>query len=390
MFIWLTGLKVILYSWCLIRVWQKTPLSLPLLAIVLILLVSGFLRTYYGYGRTKLNIVTLLLDLILCLILSMFPQSAGFDKLFMIYLVEGTAILPKPYFIIYAILTTTASIGSYALFELRETGTMQLLEIAEILLYGFAFVLVFSERRQREQRLAYEKLSQQLEYVNLQLHESMALSESLASEAERRRIAGEIHDSLGHDLTGLILTLEAGRKLMNHDAEAARTYWDKAILASRTALNSIRELVAEKRGLYFEFELTSRLNEMAREAQALTGLQVELDMQTRDLGLSSKEEFNLYRIFQEAITNTLRHSNADRAQISIAGNQEWVSFSYWDNGEGTNEIEAGNGLKGISERITELGGDISFQSQRGKGFKIIGHIDRRRIPNEEDQNTDCR
>jgi len=389
MFIWLTGTKIILYSWFLIRILQKTPLSFPLIVIALAILASGFWRSFYGYSKEKVNMITLLLDLVLAVFVSLFPKSAGFDKLFMIYLIEGTAILPKPFSIIYAILATTVSVGSFALFELRETGQMQLLGIAEIMLYGFAFILVQSERRQREQRLAYEKLTKELEYVNLQLNESMALSESLASEAERRRIAGEIHDSLGHDLTGLILTLEAGKKLMNHDLEVAKTYWDKALQVSRTALNSVRELVSEKRESYFAFELSSRLNEMACKAQALTGLQIELDLKPQGLCLSSKEDFNLYRIFQEAITNTLRHANADRVQISISGNREEVSFSYSDNGAGTNKIEEGNGLQGMKERVAEIGGVISFQSQRGKGFKINGQIYRRRVKNEEDKNPDC-
>lgn len=389
MFIWLTGLKIVLYSWFLIRVLQKTPLSFPLMAIIIAILASGFWRSFHGYAKVKVNMITLLLDLALAVLISLFPRSAGFDKLFMIYLIEGTAILPKPFFIVYSMLAVTAGMGSFTLSEFRETGQMHILGIAEILLYGFAFILVLSERRQREQRLAYEKLTKELEYVNLQLNESMTLSEKLASEAERRRIAGEIHDSLGHDLTGLILTLEAGKRLANHDPEAAKIQWDKALQVSRTALNSVRELVSEKREIYFEFELCSRLAEMACEAQALTGLQIELDIKHQGLCLSSKENFNLYRVFQEAITNTLRHANADYVQITISGNQESVFFSYSDNGAGTNKIEAGNGLKGMKERIAELGGVISFQSQRGRGFKIEGHINRRRVINEEDKNTDC-
>lgn len=384
MFIWLTGLKIVLYSWFLIRVWQKTPLSFPLLAIALAILASGFWRSFHRYSKAKVNMITLLLDLVLAVLISLFPKSAGFDKLFMIYLIEGTALLPKPFFIIYAILVTVVNIGSCALQEFRDTGQMELLGIAEIMLYGFVFILVQSERRQREQRLAYEKLTKELEYVNLQLNESMALSEKLASEAERRRIAGEIHDSLGHDLTSLILTLEAGKRLMNHNLEAAKTYWDKALQVSRTALNSVRELVSEKRESHFDFELGFRLTEMVCQTQDLTGLQIELDVTPQGLCLSSKEDFNLYRIFQEAITNTLRHANADHVQISISGNQESVSFSYWDNGVGTNKIEAGNGLKGMQERIAELGGVISFRSQRGKGFKISGHIGRGEVSNEED------
>ena len=267
--------------------------------------------------------------------------------------------------------------GSSALYELRESGQMQLPGIADLLLYGFVFVLVLSERRQREQRIAYEKLTKELRYVNHQLKESMALSESLASEAERRRIVGEIHDSLGYNLTGLILTLEAGKKLVSHDVEVAKTYWDKAVQISRIALHSVRELVSVKKESYFEFDLTFRLKEMVREAQDLTGLKIELDIKTQDIELSGKEQFNMYRIFQEAITNTLRHANADRAQISISGNKELLYFSYRDNGFGTNRIEPGNGLKGIKDRISDIGGTIYFHSKPDDGFKIEGCIDKR-------------
>lgn len=389
MFIWLNVLKIVLYSWFLLRIWLKTPLSFPLIALVIAILAGGLWRSFYGYAKAKVNLISLLLDLALAFLISLFPRSAGFDKLFMIYLIEGTAILPKPFFIIYAMLATIVSVGSVTFFELRETGQMQIPGIAEILLYGFAFILVLGERRQREQRLAYEKLTKELEYVNFQLNESKALSEKLASEAERRRIAGELHDSLGHDLTGLILILEAGKRLMSHDLEAAKTHWDKALQVSRTALNSVRELVSEKREAYFEFELGARLAEMVSEAQALTGLQIELDIQHQGLCLSSKESFNLYRIFQEAITNTLRYADAERIQISISGNREGVFFSYRDNGVGTEKIEAGNGLTGIKERIAELGGNISFQSQKGEGFTIDGQINRRRVSNEKDKNSDC-
>ncbi len=92
-----------------------------------------------------------------------------------------------------------------------------------------------------------EKLTKELRYSNLQLQKSMELSESLASGAERMQIVGEIHDSLGYHLTGLVLTLEAGKKLTGHDVEAGKTYWNKAIQISRTALQSVRELVLTKK-----------------------------------------------------------------------------------------------------------------------------------------------
>lgn len=69
---------------------------------------------------------------------------------------------------------------------------------------------------------------------------------------------------------------------------------------------------------------------MVQEVRVLTGFRIDLDIQNQDLGLSGQEQFNMYRIFQEAITNTLRHANADRAQITISGSRKLLSFSYWD------------------------------------------------------------
>lgn len=97
MFIWLNGTKVMLYSWFLIRLLQKTPLSLPLMTAALAILASGFWRSFYRYKKSKVNMITLLLDLCLALLISLFPKSAGYDKLFMIYLIEGTAVLPRPF-----------------------------------------------------------------------------------------------------------------------------------------------------------------------------------------------------------------------------------------------------------------------------------------------------
>ena len=399
MFIWLSGVKIVLYALVFIRLLQKNPISFLLIIIALALLVSGIWRSYYKYDRRKVNIITLLLDLILAIIFSLFCLNDSIDKLFVLYLTEGTAILPKPFFFAYAMLTTAASVGISVLFELREHGQMNFPGIGELLLYVFIFVLVFSERRQREQRLAYKKLTKELRFANLQLQKSMELSESLASEAERRQIVGEIHDSLGYHLTGLVLTLEAGKKLTNRDVEAGKPYWDKAIRISRTALQSVRELVMTKKESYFEFDLSSRLMELAQEVRALTGLEVDvelnldLDVETQAIGLSGQVQFNMYRIFQEAVTNTLRHAKADQAQITISGNMELLYFSYRDNGCGTTRIEVGNGLQGMKDRISALGGTVSFQSGSGVGFKIEGCINRQGenhgSNHETNQNLDC-
>jgi len=64
-------------------------------------------------------------------------------------------------------------------------------------------------------------------------------------------------------------------------------------------------------------------------------------------------------------------------KISVSGDRDLWYFSYEDNGSGTNQIEKGNGLKGMMDRITDISGTIEFQSAAGNGFKIEGCIDRR-------------
>lgn len=382
-------IKIVIYSLVYVRAFQEIPLSLPLAALALALFTCDFLRNVFGYHRFKLNIISFLLSIILALIFSWFSNKGSFDKLCLLYVIEEIAVLPKPYAFAFVPLTLLISIFSSILYDISGGGQVQVPGFAEILLNGLVIILVLSERMQREQRLAYERLSKELRYLNQRLQESLAWNEDLASAAERRRIAAEIHDSLGHNLTGLILTLEAGKKLVNQDVEAGKVYLDKALQAARAALHSVRELVAEKKDTHFEFELASHLQEMVQEVQQITDLQIDVDIQNWDTGLSGRIQFHLYRIFQEAITNTLRHSKADRAQIILAGNGELILFSYRDDGLGTSKIEAGNGLNGMQERLSSLGGTISFYSQPGHGFRIEGCLDRRGKIYEEDKNTDC-
>ena len=164
---------------------------------------------------------------------------------------------------------------------------------------------------------------------------------------------------------------------MSRDLETGKAYWDKALQVSRNAMHTVRELVSVMKESNPEFELVSRLRKMAQEVQELTGLQIDLDDKSGDMGLSGKEQFSIYRVFQEALTNTLRHAHADRAHITISGDKNLLYFSYTDNGSGTEQIKEGNGLKGMAERVLAIGGTINFQSSKGTGFKIEGCIDRR-------------
>lgn len=370
--------KAIIYGIVFYRTFQHTPMELSLILLSAALVISGFWRNLYDYNRPKVNIITLGLDLVLVFLFSLVSGNGSFDKLFFVYLIEGIAILPSQGRIFYSLITLVDYIGASLFYDFQHIGYFEPPGLAELLLYALIILLVWGERRQREQRLEFKRLAEELRYTNLQLVDSLTWSDQLAAEAERQRLSGEIHDSLGHDLTGLILTLEAGKRLMQTDPEAAGGYWDKALEMARSAMQSVRELVAGKEP-DLQFELGAYLVNMSEQIRVASGLQLELEIPATITGLSVQEQFNLYRVFQEAITNTMKHARAQNVRIVIKTEPDEISFSYTDDGIGTADIQYGTGLKGMMARISVMGGRIHFASTPGKGFCIEGRLDKRGI-----------
>ncbi|MEN6327848.1 MAG: sensor histidine kinase [Syntrophomonas sp.] len=377
MFKLLSLIKLVLYTLVLVRALGNSRPGWALVLLAVALVISGLYRSYHNYENVRINYTTMILDLFLAFLFSLFTHNGSFDKLYIIYLIEGIAVLPKPFAFVYAVAALAASAGATALYDFRHDGVIQAPEIAQVLLYCLIIILVAGERRQREQKLAYAKMAEELGYTNLQLQESLAWSQRLACEAERRRLADEIHDDLGHHLTGLILSLEAGKKLMEHDPAAAKAYWDKALDIARTAIRTVRELVATGKNVDSEFELVDRLQEMVKGIESLSGLKINCEISGPINWLSAQAQFSLYRIFQEAFTNTIKHANADCVSILLAGNEQSLHFSYKDNGCGTAQIIKGNGLNGMIDRASEIGGKIDFISAIDHGFEIAGAIARR-------------
>jgi signal transduction histidine kinase len=368
--------KAIIYGIVFYRTFQQTPMEPILILLSAALVISGFWRNLYNYNRLRVNMITLCLDLILVFLYSLVSGSGSFDKLFFVYLIEGIALLPLKGQIIYSLVTLTDYIGASVLYDLRHVGYFEAPGLAELLLYALIILLVWSERSQREQRLEYKRMAEELRYTNLQLADSMKWSDQLAADTERQRISAELHDSLGHDLTGMILTLEAGKRLMKTDLEAAAGYWDKALNAARSSMQSVRELVASKEP-DLEFELGSYLANMTEQVREASGLQIELEISSAMLGLSVQEQFNLYRIVQEAMTNTLKHARAQKVWIIIKTEPDGIRLIYCDDGIGTAHLRYGNGLKGMMNRMAAMRGTIDFVSAPGEGFCIKGQLDKR-------------
>lgn len=211
---------------------------------------------------------------------------------------------------------------------------------------------------------------QRLSTNNAQLAEQARLS---AIVEERQRLARELHDAVSQQLFAISMTATAvGRTLEKDFDKAVRQVALIEEMAS-VAQSEMRALLLHLRPVYLEGkELTQGVEELVRELKTKVPMEITLDMD-QDLKLVKGIENHLFRIIQEAMSNTLRHAKADKMEIRIFKRFDAVRVTLKDNGVGFELDEAKQasyGLSNMQERIREIGGSIQFITAPGKGTRI--------------------
>lgn len=195
--------------------------------------------------------------------------------------------------------------------------------------------------------------------------------------AERLSMARELHDVMGHHLTALNLHLQLGEALLQRqDAPGAAQAVGKARHGAAGLLAEVRAAVSRERDSQ-RINLEAALRTLA-DGIVSTRIELDLDPVARDL--SPRLAHALLRCVQEAVTNAVRHAGATQVHIRLArigdGDDAQVQVSVDDNGRGTRKLREGNGLKGMQERMAELGGTMRILRHH-PGFLIQLNCPRR-------------
>ena len=188
--------------------------------------------------------------------------------------------------------------------------------------------------------------------------------EHLAKVAERERIARDLHDLLGHTLSLITLKAELARKLVDRDPQRAKQEMQDVEQASRAALADVRETISGYRGQGLAAELI-------RARQTLETAGVTVDCDTSEVPLSPAQETVLALALREAVTNVVRHAQAQRCSVRLSRDQEVCTLEIADNGRGADAPE-GNGLRGMRERLEAIGG--SLQRRCEAGTRLVIHL----------------
>ncbi|MBQ6298038.1 MAG: sensor histidine kinase [Selenomonadaceae bacterium] len=230
----------------------------------------------------------------------------------------------------------------------------------------FVFYLVLLVKNKHEEKERIRLLNERLEEANQRLRAYAIEVAQMAETRERNRLAREIHDTLGHALTGIaagldacIMTLEIAPELTKQQLNKIRDTAKKGITDVRRSVKKLRPDDLER--LPFQ----EALLEMTKDYSASSGMEITFDIFSWSNNLRQDQEDVIYRVLQESITNAKRHGHATKVKITIGGNENYLLIVIADNGRGCEDVKQGFGLKHMRERLELLHGTIHYWSDEG-------------------------
>jgi len=203
----------------------------------------------------------------------------------------------------------------------------------------------------------------ELRKVNSELRATQALLADNTRIAERVRIARELHDLVGHHLTALTLNLEVATHLVGGKA---LEHVQQAHSLAKLLLADVREVVSEMRQ-DDKVDLAAALRTLV---EGTPEPRIHLDLPAALALTDPLRAQVLLRCAQEIITNSVRHARASNLWIGLAQDESCLALTARDDGRGVDEVEAGNGLRGMSERLRQMGGDLNIETSPGAGFTL--------------------
>jgi signal transduction histidine kinase len=198
-----------------------------------------------------------------------------------------------------------------------------------------------------------------------------------AQEAERQRIARELHDETGQALTAIGLGLRGASSALRQDPDKAANHMRQLEGMVAHSLNELQRLIADLRPSHLDdLGLPAALRWYSNELQERLPLQVSVEISGEIQEIPAELNTALFRVAQEALTNIVRHASARTAQVRLVYLPGQVNLSIEDDGCGIDMERLKKaqrpswGLLGMEERATLLGGELVISSRPGLGTRI--------------------
>ncbi|MFE6610922.1 HAMP domain-containing sensor histidine kinase [Amycolatopsis sp. NPDC057786] len=193
-----------------------------------------------------------------------------------------------------------------------------------------------------------------------------------AQEDERRRVAQELHDEVGQTLTAVLLEL---KRVADHAPAPVRDELRQVQETTRGSLDEIRRIARRLRpGDLEQLGLISALKALTTEISGHSGLTVRRRFDSDLPALGEEAELVVYRVAQEAITNTARHAGARHLELVLSRTPTGVHLRIRDDGRGFGTMSEGAGIRGMRERALLIGAELAVGSSPQGGAEVRLHV----------------
>lgn len=258
------------------------------------------------------------------------------------------------------------------------TGILNFLSsVNAIAFIAYMIIYMRSQIKEKErvtilnQQLA--EANAQLSEMNNQLKDYAAMQKQMGEIEERNRIAREIHDTLGHTMTGLSAGIDACIALIDYSVDETKKQLNIISGVARQGLKDVRRSMKKLRPDTLEREsLESAIEKLITEMMSTSKVSIEFQSFLPSLVFEDDEEDTIYRIVQEGITNAIRHGHASRIFINFKKVDIWLVIRIRDNGIGCKDIYKGFGLTHMKERVDMLHGTVTYSSNNG--FQVVAKL----------------
>jgi len=254
----------------------------------------------------------------------------------------------------------------------RDPGLPGALTALGILAFAVTFSYVYSRWMARviEQSLERAALIEQLEATRAEL---AAAHHQAGVQAERHRLAGEIHDTLAQGFTSIVTLLQASLDA----ASPARRHLDLALLTARENLAEARTLVTALTPATLEAgTLGDTVRRVTSATRAQAGIEAHAEMTGTARRLPTGTEVVLLRVCQEALANVRKHADARQVRVRLCYAGTTVRLTVTDDGKGFDPggTTGGYGLKGMRDRVSQVGGTVEVASVPGRGTEVSAEV----------------
>jgi two-component system sensor histidine kinase UhpB len=217
-----------------------------------------------------------------------------------------------------------------------------------------------------------EAFNEMLERLELEREESIRRVIG-AQEAERLRVARELHDEVGQNLTAALLQLARVRRRAGPEFEAEVADATETVRAN---LDDLRRIAQRLRPQALDaLGLTSALSQFSARLSAQAGLPIDAKLESELPPLSREEELVIYRVAQEALTNVIRHAGATRSELVLERFPDRLTLRVADDGRGFDGAgDASGGIRGMQERATLIHADLSVARRAQGGTEVTLHV----------------